>query len=529
MDKEDFYLRLERKIIIGMIQSDNFIHVAYPLIKSKNLLGGDESRLLVNWIYDYYGKRKAAPKERIQQIYEKQLSNNRIDAAVGDNIENILESLSNEAEELSEIELKDLENDLEDYANYSKSTLTIEEVEELLDAGEVNEARDILTNFKPIEITKVSAKPLLQTNEDLERVFKQAEKPLIYYPGNIGRLLNPHMYRQGFFIYLAQNKGGKSFILMDAGFRAAEQGKNVLIYQAGDMSEDQLAMRQAIYACGKSNKEEYCGPMYIPVPDCIKNLRDDCYESCRRNEDQEGPLSEKGNNWFEEDINFIRMKEAFDEYPNHEPCTECKRRGRYDKFKGSIWFEKKPSTNPLTMEAYKKLREKGLARGRFKSPFRAIDRMRIGTHSSESLTMGQIRSEVIQLTEEGWPPDIVIPDYMDLLAPDPDTLNMSPRDQENKKYQRGRRLSQDFNLLLLSASQSDADGFMKRFLDKRNFSEDRRKLDHITGMAGLNMSIEEKKLGLMRINEIVSRETDGTKIVNVLHRLQTGKPILGSF
>ena len=237
MDKESYYIRLERKIIIGMILNDTFLKIAHPLIESKYLMGGDESRILVNWVYDYYLKRGAAPKERIQQIYEKQLSAGKINEDLGDNIESVLESLSDQAGEMDETHIKDLSDDLEDYANYCKAKLVIEDSQDLLDTGEVEEAKGLLTNFKPIEIIKVSAKPLLQTDEDLERVFKQAEKPLIYFPGDIGRLLNPHMYRQGFFIFLAQNKGGKALrndkspVLTNKGWKDISQMKiNDTIY-----------------------------------------------------------------------------------------------------------------------------------------------------------------------------------------------------------------------------------------------------------------------------------------------------------
>jgi hypothetical protein len=143
--------------------------------------------------------------------------------------------------------------------------------------------------------------------------------------------------------------------------------------------------------------------------------------------------------------------------------------------------------------------------------------------------MSRLRSELDLSIKEGFEPEVAIADYLDLFAPDRDTMHMQPRDQENKKWQRGRRISQEYNLLFVSASQCDADGFNKKLLDKSNFSEDRRKLDHVTAMIGLNMSIEEKKMGIMRMNEVVTRDTEGTSVITIMHRLQLGRPMLGSF
>ena len=48
-------------------------------------------------------------------------------------------------------------------------------------------------------------------------------------------------------------------------------------------------------------------------------------------------------------------------------------------------------------------------------------------------------------------------------------------------------------------------------------------------MMGLNMTNKEKKKGLLRINQIVSRENQGMDYVSILHRLEIGQMILGSF
>ena len=213
----------------------------------------------------------------------------------------------------------------------------------------------------------------------------------------------------------------------------------------------------------------------------------------------------------------------------YKPCQECRRSyTTKHEFKGAIWFKRRPRVDPLSKHEYISIKRQ--SQKKFDSPFHAMKNIRISTHSNESLSMERLEREIdILADKEGFVPEIVVADYLDLFMPDPDTKHLSIRDQENKKWQRGRKISQDYNLLMLSASQSDAEGFNKKLLDKSNFSEDRRKLDHVTAMLGLNMTIIEKMLGIMRINEIVARETEGTAIVNVLHRLQMGRPILSSY
>jgi hypothetical protein len=45
-------------------------------------------------------------------------------------------------------------------------------------------------------------------------------------------------------------------------------------------------------------------------------------------------------------------------------------------------------------------------------------------------------------------------------------------------------------------------------LTRTNFSEDKRKFAHVTGFFGLNATVEEKKLGITRLNWLVLREED---------------------
>jgi hypothetical protein len=96
-----------------------------------------------------------------------------------------------------------------------------------------------------------------------------------------------------------------------------------------------------------------------------------------------------------------------------------------------------------------------------------------------------------------------------------------------------RALSQERHILLLSATQADAESYKKGRLSMSNFSEDKRKLSHVTAQYGLNQDPHnrEKKLGILRINEIVIRdgEFSGDNEVVVLQDLATGRPFLESY
>ena len=65
------------------------------------------------------------------------------------------------------------------------------------------------------------------------------------------------------------------------------------------------------------------------------------------------------------------------------------------------------------------------------------------------------------------------------------------------------------------------------------FKKDKRKYAHVTACYGLNQDPKdrEKRLGIMRINEIVIREGDFSNAheVTILQNLKRGRPFLSSF
>ena len=100
----------------------------------------------------------------------------------------------------------------------------------------------------------------------------------------------------------------------------------------------------------------------------------------------------------------------------------------------------------------------------------------------------------------------MIIDYPDILAPeDP---RQEKRHQINDTWKALRRLSQVLHCCVIAPTQADADAYKGKTQSMSNFSEDKRKMSHVTGMLGLNQTDEEKMAGVMRLNWIVLREAE---------------------
>lgn len=133
------------------------------------------------------------------------------------------------------------------------------------------------------------------------------------------------------------------------------------------------------------------------------------------------------------------------------------------------------------------------------------DGLRLVCRPTSTLTVGGMRSILEGWQQrDGWTPDVLVVDYADILAPPSGVADT--RDQINATWKQLRALSQEFHCCLVTATQADAASYTQARITRSNFSEDKRKLAHVTGMVGINATDEEKKAGLVRLNWVVLRE-----------------------
>lgn len=158
-------------------------------------------------------------------------------------------------------------------------------------------------------------------------------------------------------------------------------------------------------------------------------------------------------------------------------------------------------TDDMGFLEQKKARERIMShRIKSKDPF-----LKLSVHPTKTLSVLQSRAILDEMIHFNWIPDIVVYDYADILAPPPGFQGDS-RDAVNETWMALRRLSQELNCLVVTATQAKATSFTADTLDMSHFSEDNRKLAHATGIVGLGQKNEEKPDQLWRWNWIVLRE-----------------------
>lgn len=504
---------LERKILIGLIASDQFIRAIAP-IWSIHYMQASTAKLLASWCIDYFERYNKSPYQEIDSIFTEKIRDG-MDADDIDYIGEILESLSEEYSE-TDTNIEYLIDQTRRYFTTQKLKLYAESILDRIDEGDIATAeQEAMTYIPSDDEDGISSIVDPFTSAALiKEAFTEQNETLIKFPKALGQFWNDQLVRGGFVAITGPEKSGKTFLLMEFAMRAMMTGNNVAFFQAGDMTEKQQIRRMAIYLAKRSDRERYCGERYIPCVDCWYHQVDTCDHPDR--EELDGYL-------FHEDmeqklVTHNMLMEALEEHPNHTPCRNCKN------MRGAVWLEKHDAVKPLTWkDAYKNMRA---WKKRFDHAFK------LATYPNETLTMQEINN-LLNLWErqEDFKPDVVVIDYADILAPDQDSAKLDGRSQVNKIWQRMRKLSQEKQCLLITATQAAASSYGKETITLTDFSEDKRKYAHTTATYSLNQTDEEKKIGIMRLGELVIRESefDRTRQVKVLQCLQRGRPFIGSY
>jgi len=154
--------------------------------------------------------------------------------------------------------------------------------------------------------------------------------------------------------------------------------------------------------------------------------------------------------------------------------------------------------------------------------------LRMACYPNSSISVTGLASVLTVWENAGWIPDIIVIDYADILA-NPPGFNES-RDATNATWKHLRRLSQERHCCVVTATQADAASYRAETIDASNFSEDKRKLAHVTGMVGINSTPDEKEVGLQRLNWVVLRESEFnvSKCVHVAGCFDIGNPAVKS-
>ncbi len=381
---------IERRIVTGLIVSTEYAQEIEPLWKSR-YMESESARMIAGWCLEYYRQYQKAPGKDIEGIFAEKIKS--LSRTQAQDIEDILAGLSEEYER-KQFNVQYLLDQTRTYFKERALSLHSEEIQDHLRAGDITEAERLALSFNPVETELNEVVDPLEAKR-IKKAFTDSSQPLIRFPKDLGKFWGKSLCRDGFVALMGPEKRGKSFWLNELALRAISSGCNVILFQAGDMTEEQWIRRICVSIAGRNYDPDYCSSRWVPVLDCYHNQVDTCDR-----EERECSYGVFPQGVDRDTITYEMLVEKAQDYPEYRPCHNCNR------IKGAVWMEMSKQLTPLSWKdaakianTWKKKHDK---------------RLRLATYANETLTMTEIQGKLdILERQEGFVPDVVIIDYAD--------------------------------------------------------------------------------------------------------------------
>lgn len=401
-------------------------------------------QLVSDWCITHFKRYGTSPGKDLTAVYHAWVENEHPSDEDADAVSTFLESISDLHDTAPEINVPFLTQELGRYMTLRGMEKLKEQIEFHLLKGEADAGLEAVQNFRSPQLSANNGYTL--TKSALARAFAAPVETLIHFPGAGGEFFGPALTRDSLIAIQAPEKRGKTNLTLEFGFRGLRSGKKVAIFQTGDLSEAQLTKRIAIRMAGIPLWKSQCAGVDYPISIEIEKEGNDRI-----------PVVKTAVRTFPEPINLANAN---------------------------------------------------VGRKLFNRRYRLDGtELKLSVHPNNSINVAGINAILQRWKyEEGWVADVILVDYADILAPE--TFRKESRDQVNETWQALRRLSQEWHACVITATQANAASYQTKTQGMQNFSNDKRKLAHVTGLCAINQTHDEKKLGVVRLNWIVLRESE---------------------
>lgn len=132
--------------------------------------------------------------------------------------------------------------------------------------------------------------------------------------------------------------------------------------------------------------------------------------------------------------------------------------------------------------------------------------LRLQWYPVYSVTIDDIRAQINQWDREGWAGQVIVIDYLENLASTDKKLNTL--EDIDYRWAIAKQISETGKRLVLTAHQTNKEGFKAWVLTRSNFRGNLKILAHPTAFVGVNHTDEEKRMQVWRYNWVVKRGDD---------------------
>jgi len=503
-------------IVLGaMITNNDVLSAAYNRYKTGTLKTKhftESYRHVFRWLIRYYAAHRKAPNRTIQKIYDRR--KHSLNAETQELVEEYLDALAEEwdAETDTDFVRKEI---LPDFIRERELTQRIDKAQAQITLGKYEEAEQIVSSYSVVgtedEDEEMGA-IIPYTPEDVEDGMTRdmQSRNAFNFHGDLNSLIGP-LHTSWLVAITGVEKSGKSYVLQEIAYEAAlYQKKKVLIINL-ELSKP-IARNRLWRRISHTTNPRYAGEKIIlPVLDCENNQFGTCQVLKR--------LKNKVNLFRSSDeiVSYYRRR-------NWVICNHCrenvkkrKNAAKTKRFVPAIWFKE---------DVLKKMSEMRIKRAIKGKNMNRLSNLRVKCFPRFSVTFDQTYEFILRYIErKKWTPDIIVYDYLDILA---NETGLEGRFDIDSKWKKGSKLAGELDCLVLTADQSTKAGRTQYSLDQMSTSESKTKDSHLDARIAINQTDTDRALNLARFNVLFHRHEAFNPRAEVLvtQRLATAQPIL---
>jgi hypothetical protein len=444
---------IERKLLIAMIVNKTVLGRITPKWEKDGLFKNRWCNIIGGWCVKYFTKYGKAPNKSIENLFTHWAA--KADKDTATLIEKFLGHLSDEWDQLTTGLNPDHLLDIAvTHFNDIKHIKLSRDLEACVEAGKREDAAKMINTFAPIELGETETVDVLSDQAALREAFEEKSESIIVYPGCLGDFFGSSLERSGFIAFEAPDKTGKSFWMNSISWEGMLQRKRVAHFVIGDMSKGQVLRRFIPRAAGRPLMSTKDKPP-VKYPKAI--------------------IYEPGEEHASVDVLERHFKKDMD------------------------WRE--------AWSAFEKVAQMKV---KSKKPY-----LKLSCHPAGSISALGIQNILQGWERFGWTPDIIVIDYADNLAPINGTEES--RHQVNRTWQYLSNLRQSMHCLVVTATQASAAAYDAKLITRKHFSENKMKNAHVTGMIGINQTLDERDLDITRLNWVIPHRSEqaSSKVVHV--------------
>ena len=229
----------ERKIITGLITSDEFCRQIMPIFHPDHMKG-DYSRIVGGWIQEFYENFKSAPGKSIQDIYREKRAGIK-----GDETSNLIaEFLKKLSEDYESETPNNVEYAVSQAVSYLKTRsleVLVEDIEDAIQKNDPLLGEQILTKYNRIERATGEGVSIIHNFQEIADAFDEEEETLFRFSGALGDVAGD-FHRGDFVSFMAPMKRGKTWWLWYTAESAMKKNLKVVFFTL-EMTKRQMIRR----------------------------------------------------------------------------------------------------------------------------------------------------------------------------------------------------------------------------------------------------------------------------------------------